>query len=257
MFLLGPQTFRCLDVPAPRGARGDPRETSQYDARGEARLLLRKRADEIGAAHDPHNALVADNGHALDLMRGEKLADLGNIGVLGHAHDRGRHDIARRSMPVQAGNKLRAERFAFGQHRKPPVAPRQPVLGVVPQQVAFANHADNRAGLVHHRDSADAVLQQQFGDFAHGRIRAHGDNCGRHYVKCVHLIAYPVRMAKEHREIVHHSLKKALTSCEFFIIKVVAALPRVGSGGRFRGRDSASGAGLSGLHHPHAGAALR
>ena len=83
-------------------------------------------------------------------------------------------------------HEFRIERFAFGEPRQPPFALRLALGLLAADEVALADHADQRAAAIDDRDGADAVVQQGLCDFAKRRLGRHRHDVAAHEIAGVH-----------------------------------------------------------------------
>ena len=145
------------------------------------RRLLRpaigKSPQKVGAADDADQAAVAHHRHPLDAVRLQQPRDFRVFGVFCDPNHRSGHDIARGQLrPAQSRQKIGMQRFALGDQRQPPVAPRLPVGVAAPDQIPFADHADHHSRTIGNRRCADLMLEKPLrylGGRSIGRDRYH------------------------------------------------------------------------------------
>jgi len=120
-------------------------------------------------------------GEPLDPVNPQHLGHLMQRRVLADGDDGRVHDVADGPDHVRlrhGGVPL----ARFGQDGQPPFLPMQPVLVATAKQVAFAHHSDQASDVVHDRNRADAVLQQQGRYFFHSCPGCGGDDGRTHDV---------------------------------------------------------------------------
>ncbi len=134
--------------------------------------------DEILPADDTHELVALHHRHALDVILLHHVDDIGQTGLLGHRADLAGHDLVH----LAAGFADIIDSLQAGAtHEFEPA--RTPALraDLVPtQEVPLGHNADQLAGRIHHRQSADVIIDHQPRSFANRRVRRHGDELAGH-----------------------------------------------------------------------------
>ena len=151
-------------------------------ADGRLRQFLGKRADEVGPRDDADQLAVTKHRDPLDALAVHQVRHVARQGILGDCHGCRRHDgFHFATLLADAVHECRREVKALGQHVQP--ARLLLTVALVPaHQVAFAEHTDDCAGIVHHRDAADPTSCHQLDGLQQGRLRVYHRHIAGHQI---------------------------------------------------------------------------